>query len=108
MLCDVLAYVLPANFINLILTNYEANYVVNWFPQKLINYLCFPTDIDNNGFLDAADFQCMAVRACIVEGKGDCNPATLKKYQDLMTNLWAEISALADFDNVNFVLIKNF
>lgn len=42
----------------------------------------------------------MAVRACIIEGKGDCNPAKLSEYQHIMRSLWDEISDLADFDKV--------
>lgn len=66
--------------------------------------LFFPlslTDIDNNGFLDSNDFECMALRATIIEGKGDCNPAKLSEYQHIMRSLWDEISDLADFDKVN-------
>ncbi|XP_033249677.1 sarcoplasmic calcium-binding protein, alpha-B and -A chains isoform X2 [Drosophila miranda] len=55
-------------------------------------------DIDNNGFLDQNDFLCMAVRACVVEGKGDCSSSRLDDYKKLMTNLWDEISAIADDD----------
>lgn len=58
------------------------------------------TDIDNNGFLDQNDFECMALRACIIEGKGDCNPAKLSEFQHIMRSLWDEISDLADFDKV--------
>lgn len=57
-------------------------------------------DIDNNGFLDQNDFLCMAVRACVVEGKGDCSAGRLDEYRKLMTNLWNEISAIADDDKV--------
>merc|ERR1712107_754848 len=28
-------------------------------------------DIDNNGFLDKNDFECLAVRNTVIEGKGD-------------------------------------
>ncbi|XP_037731559.1 sarcoplasmic calcium-binding protein, alpha-B and -A chains-like [Drosophila subpulchrella] len=55
-------------------------------------------DIDNNGFLDQNDFLCMAVRACVVEGKGDCSTSRLDDYKKLMKNLWEEISAIADDD----------
>lgn len=55
-------------------------------------------DIDNNGYLDQKDFECMAVRACVIEGKGDCNEKRLAEYQHIMKNLWNEISNLADFD----------
>lgn len=58
-------------------------------------------DIDNNGFLDQNDFECMALRACIIEGKGECNPAKLAEYQHIMRSLWEELSDLADFDKVS-------
>ena len=60
-------------------------------------------DIDNNGFLDSNDFECMALRACIIEGRGDCNPAKLAEYQHIMRSLWDEISDLADFDKVRYL-----
>jgi len=55
-------------------------------------------DIDNNGFLDQKDFDCMALRAAIVEGKGDCNGDRHKQLIDMMRALWKEISDLADDD----------
>lgn len=42
----------------------------------------------------------MAVRAWVIEGKGECNPAKLSEYQHIMRSLWDEISDLADFDKV--------
>lgn len=60
-------------------------------------------DIDNNGFLDLNDFECMAVRACIIEGKGDFSPAKLSEFQHIMRSLWDEISDLADIDKVRFI-----
>lgn len=59
------------------------------------------SDIDNNGFLDQNDFECMAIRACVIEGKGECTPNKLGEYQHIMRSLWDEISDLADFDKVN-------
>lgn len=76
--------------------HYVPSYVVNNCKLFLITI----PDIDNNGFLDNADFECMALRACIIEGKGDCNPAKLAEYQHIMRSLWDEISDLADFDKV--------
>ncbi len=58
-------------------------------------------DIDNNGFLDKNDFECLAVRNTIIEGKGEWNDATFKKNQEVMANLWNEIAELADFNKVN-------
>lgn len=62
-------------------------------------------DIDNNGILDADDFQCMAVRACVVEGKGECSADKLKAHRAKMEKLWKEISDLADFDKVSFIIL---
>jgi hypothetical protein len=47
----------------------------------------------------------MALRACVIEGKGDCSQVRLAGYQHIMRSLWEEISELADFDKV---LITNF
>lgn len=57
-------------------------------------------DIDNNGYLDAHDFHCLALRTCVLEGKGDCSSSRLQKYQHIMLSLWEEIAQLADFDKV--------
>lgn len=42
----------------------------------------------------------IALRACIIENKGDCNPESLTKLQTIMRSLWEELSAIADFDKV--------
>ncbi|XP_047522076.1 sarcoplasmic calcium-binding protein 1 isoform X2 [Pieris napi] len=65
-------------------------------------------DIDNNGYLDSHDFQCLALRTCVLEGKGDCSAARLQKYQNIMINLWEEISRLADFDKDGTVTVEEF
>lgn len=65
-------------------------------------------DIDNNGFLDNNDFQCMALRAAVIEGKGDINPARLNEYKFIMKSLWDEISALADFDKDGKITTEEF
>lgn len=96
--------------------NYHLLFFSSYFP---------PSDIDNNGFLDQKDFDCMgmlcaeceraseilmnkflfssrnlALRATIIEGKGECHPEKLAQFQDIMRNLWTELSDLADFDKV--------
>ncbi|VVC88613.1 unnamed protein product, partial [Leptidea sinapis] len=65
-------------------------------------------DIDNNGYLDSHDFQCLALRSCILEGKGDCSAARLQKYQHIMLSLWEEITELADFDKNGVVSVDEF
>ena len=68
----------------------------------------FLYDIDNNGYLDARDFQCLALRSCVIEGKGDCSPARLQKYQHIMLSLWEEIAQLADFDKDGMISVDEF
>lgn len=70
-------------------------------------YYLSPVDIDNNGVLDSNDFECMAVRACIIEGKGEFNPSRLAEYRHIMHSLWDEISDLADFDKVWPCMVMN-
>ncbi|KAJ0174473.1 hypothetical protein K1T71_009581 [Dendrolimus kikuchii] len=65
-------------------------------------------DIDNNGYLDAHDFYCLAVRTCVLEGKGECSSARLQKYQHVMLSLWEEIAQLADFDKDGMVTVEEF
>jgi len=68
----------------------------------------FMYDIDNNGFLDINDFQCMALRAVVIEGKGVIEPARLAEYQQLMRNLWEEISDIADLDRDGKITTDEF
>ncbi|XP_030025326.1 sarcoplasmic calcium-binding protein 1 isoform X2 [Manduca sexta] len=65
-------------------------------------------DIDNNGYLDAHDFHCLALRNCVLEGKGDCSNARLQKYQHVMLSLWEEIAQLADFDKDGMITVDEF
>lgn len=65
-------------------------------------------DIDGNGSLDKNDFECLAVRNTVIEGKGEWNEATFKKNQEVMANLWNEIAELADFNKVMLLLPGSF
>jgi len=65
-------------------------------------------DIDGNGSLDKNDFECLAVRNTVIEGKGDWNEATFKKNQEVMANLWNEIAELADFNKDGEVSTEEF
>ena len=60
----------------------------------------FMYDIDNNGFLDKNDFECLAVRNTIIESKGKWDDAKFAKNKEVMANLWNEIAELADFNKV--------
>lgn len=50
----------------------------------------------------------MALRACVIEGKGVCDPSKLAESQHIMKSLWDEISDLADFDRVSCLFFKFF
>merc|ERR1712012_256722 len=67
-----------------------------WFhyqykPNNLLRTMAYPWDnrvkfvvrymydIDGNGSLDKNDFECLAVRNTVIEGKGDWNEATFKR-----------------------------
>lgn len=65
-------------------------------------------DIDNNGFLDKNDFECLAVRNTVIEGKGNWDDAKFKKNQEVMKNLWNEIADLADFNKDGEVTTDEF
>nr|ACO12721.1 Sarcoplasmic calcium-binding protein, beta chain [Lepeophtheirus salmonis] len=65
-------------------------------------------DIDNNGFLDKNDFECLAVRNTVMETKGKRCADKFKKNQEIMYNLWNEISELADFSKDGEVSVDEF
>merc|ERR1712226_608383 len=44
------------------------------------------------------DFEGLAVRNTVIEGKGNWDEGTFKKNQEVMANLWNEIAELADFN----------
>jgi len=55
-------------------------------------------DIDNNGFLDKNDFECLALRNTLIEGRGEWFEDKYAANQKIMANLWNEIAELADFN----------
>jgi len=65
-------------------------------------------DIDGNGALDKSDFECLAVRNTVIEGKGNWDEAVFKKNQEVMANLWNEIAELADFNKDGEVTADEF
>merc|ERR1712198_31353 len=65
-------------------------------------------DIDNNGFLDKNDFECLAVRNTVIETKGKWCENVYKKNQEIMANLWNEIADLADFNKDGEVTTAEF
>ena len=50
--------------------------------------------------LDKNDFECLAVRNTVIEGKGTWDEAKYKANSEIMAKLWNEIADLADFDKV--------
>jgi len=65
-------------------------------------------DIDNNGFLDKNDFECLAVRNTVIEGKGLWDEGRFNKNKEVMNNLWNEIADLADFNKDGEVSVEEF
>merc|ERR1712173_163778 len=65
-------------------------------------------DYDGNGVLDKNDFECQAVRNTNMEGKGSWNQEKYAKNKEVMTNLWNQISEIADFDKNGEVDTEEF
>jgi len=65
-------------------------------------------DIDNNGFLDKNDFDCLAVRTTLIEGKGQWDENLFETNKAIMSDLWNEIADLADFDKDLQVTVDEF
>ncbi|XP_037080810.1 sarcoplasmic calcium-binding protein 1-like isoform X2 [Pollicipes pollicipes] len=65
-------------------------------------------DIDNNGYLDKNDFECLAVRTTVIESKGDFTPEKYEDNRKVMRNLWNEIADLADFNKDGMVTVDEF
>lgn len=65
-------------------------------------------DIDNNGYLDSHDFECLALRQTVVEGKGEFARDRHERNLDIMLGLWNEIADLADFNKDGHVTVEEF
>ncbi|XP_043208671.1 sarcoplasmic calcium-binding protein-like, partial [Amphibalanus amphitrite] len=64
--------------------------------------------IDNNGYLDKNDFECLAVRTSVIESKGEVKPEKYEQNRKVMRNLWNEIADLADFNKDGQVSVEEF
>ena len=64
------------------------------YPIKLTKTTIFSFSLDKN------DFECLAVRNTVIEGKGAWDEAKYKENSEIMSKLWNEIADLADFDKV--------
>jgi len=65
-------------------------------------------DIDNNGYLDKNDFECLAVKNTVIELAGGWTKDKYEANQKIMTNLWNEIAEIADFNKDGQVSIEEF
>lgn len=72
------------------------------YREKIFSIEYAIADIDNNGHLDKHDFECMALRMTLIEGKGDFNYNRYQENLHIMLSLWEEIADLADFDKVHY------
>ena len=68
---------------------------------RMCNIASYFSDIDNNGYLDKNDFECLAVRTSVIESKGEVKPEKYEQNRKVMRNLWNEIADLADFNKVS-------
>lgn len=50
--------------------------------------------------MDQHDFECMALKMTLIEGKGDFNYNRYQENLHIMLSLWEEIAELADFNKV--------
>ncbi|XP_071451429.1 sarcoplasmic calcium-binding protein 1 isoform X1 [Hetaerina americana] len=65
-------------------------------------------DVDNNGYLDRHDFECLALRATLMEKRGEYSASRLAENQHIMINLWNEIADLADFNKDGMITTDEF
>merc|ERR1712126_55657 len=76
----------------------EIHRMANSWSNRVKFIVRYMYDYDGNGVLDRNDFECLAVRNTIMEGKGTWDADKYTKNKDVMINLWNEISDIADFD----------
>jgi Ca2+-binding EF-hand superfamily protein len=65
-------------------------------------------DTDNNGYLDINDFESMALKYTIVEGKGAYNAEVHNTNKKIMHDLWHEMAELADYNKDGNVTVEEF
>ena len=66
----------------------------------LVRYLY---DLDNNGFLNKNDFDCLAVKFTVMEGRGDWTEKSFTRYSMIMSDLWDQIADIADLNKVTTI-----
>jgi len=65
-------------------------------------------DTDGNGYLDANDFENMALKLTILEGKGQYDKAKHEHQKATMRGVWNEIAELADLNKDGQVQVDEF
>lgn len=68
----------------------------------------FLYDTDNNGMVEKHDFECMALKMTLIEGKGEFSYNRYQENLHIMLSLWDEIAELADFNKDGIVTIEEF
>jgi len=65
-------------------------------------------DLDNNGYLNKNDFDCLAVKFTIMEGKGEWSKKSFTRYTVIMSDLWDQIAEVADLNKDGAVTVEEF
>jgi len=65
-------------------------------------------DLDNNGFLNKNDFDCLAVKFTVMEGRGAWNEKSFTRYSMIMSDLWDQIADIADLNKDGAVTVEEF
>ncbi|XP_033219642.1 sarcoplasmic calcium-binding protein 1 isoform X2 [Belonocnema kinseyi] len=68
----------------------------------------FLYDIDNNGVVDQHDFECMALKMTLIEGRGEFHYNRYQENLHIMISLWEEIAELADLNKDGIVTNEEF
>lgn len=68
----------------------------------------FMYDTDNNGYLDSCDFESLALKYTIQEGKGSYSTELHEQNRKVMLELWAEMAEIADFNKDGQVTVEEF
>ncbi|XP_017762274.1 PREDICTED: sarcoplasmic calcium-binding protein 1 isoform X1 [Eufriesea mexicana] len=77
--------------------------------DKRVDFIVrFLYDTDNNGILDKHDFECMALKMTLIEGKGEFSYGRYQENLHIMLSLWEEIAELADFNKDGIVTTEEF
>jgi len=82
-----------------------ANYSWDNRIKFLVRYLY---DLDNNGYLNKNDFDCLAVKFTVMEGRGEWSEKSFTRYSMIMCDLWDQISEIADLNKDGAVTIEEF